>query len=180
MRAGRFLFLEEEVGSIMALWSSATHQGAYESSLSDIGENCLLLKAKHNGLALEARISLIADEAVEITNLKIINLENRPRKILIATLREWVLNETGVELRDASYNALHVGTWYVHALNAIFAQNRLLKGGARRGKDRRLSPEIGFHAIGAHDRAIVKILGYGRCTNPVSMALALYMHQIVY
>ena len=75
-------------------------------------------------------------------------------------MREWVLNETGVELRDASYNALHVGTWYVNALNAIFAQNRLLKGGARRGKDRRLSPEIGFHAIGAHDSANVTILGY--------------------
>ena len=157
---GRFLFLKEESEALWSLGQAPTHQGAYESSLSDIGENCLLLKAKHNGLALEARISLIADEAVEITNLKIINLENRPRKILIATLREWVLNETGVELRDASYNALHVGTWYVHALNAIFAQNRLLKGGARRGKDRRLSPEIGFHAIGAHDRAIVKILGY--------------------
>ncbi|MFM8860392.1 MAG: GH36-type glycosyl hydrolase domain-containing protein [Methylocystis sp.] len=157
---GRFLFLKEESEALWSLGQAPTHQGAYESSLSDIGENCLLFKAKHNGIALEARISLIADEAVEITNLKVINLENRPRKILIATLREWVLNETGVELRDASYNALHVGTWYVNALNAIFAQNRLLKGGARRGKDRRLSPEIGFHAIGAHDSANVTILGY--------------------
>lgn len=157
---GRFLFLKEESEALWSLGQAPTHQGAYESSLSDIGENCLLLKAEHNGLALEARISLIADEAVEITNLKIINLENRPRKILIATLREWVLNETGVELRDASYNALHVGTWYVHGLNAIFSQNRLLKGGARRGKDRRLSPEIGFHAIGARDSASMTVIGY--------------------
>ena len=35
------------------------------------------------------------------------------------------------------------------ALNAVIAQNRLLKGGARRDVDRRLSPEVGFHAIGA-------------------------------
>ncbi|GDX38594.1 hypothetical protein LBMAG20_08090 [Methylocystaceae bacterium] len=157
---GRFLFLKEASGELWSLCQAPTHQWGHESSLSDIGENCLLLKTQHNGIALEARISLIADEAVEITNLKITNLEDRPRKFLIATMREWVLNETGVELRDASYNALHIGTWYVHSLNAIFAQNRLLKGGARRGIDRRLSPEIGFHAIGTHGSTTISILGY--------------------
>ncbi|MFM9153733.1 MAG: glycosyl transferase family 36, partial [Methylocystis sp.] len=64
---GRFLFLKEESEALWSLGQAPTHQGAYESSLSDIGENCLLLKAKHNGLALEARISLIADEADSLT-----------------------------------------------------------------------------------------------------------------
>ncbi|MBM3655331.1 MAG: glycosyl transferase family 36, partial [Alphaproteobacteria bacterium] len=59
-----------------------------------------------------------------------------------------------------AYNAIHVGTWYVRPLNAIFAQNRLLKGGARRQSDRRLSPEIGFHAIGAAAGAQISVIGY--------------------
>ena len=58
-----------------------------------------------------------------------------------------MLNETGVERRDAAYNAIHIGTWFVGALNAVIAQNRLLKGGARRHRERRLSPEVAFHAI---------------------------------
>jgi cyclic beta-1,2-glucan synthetase len=48
----------------------------------------------------------------------------------------------------------------VKSLNAIFAQNRLLKGGARRAADRRLSPEIGFHAIGAGPDTKMTVLGY--------------------
>jgi cyclic beta-1,2-glucan synthetase len=45
-------------------------------------------------------------------------------------------------------------------LNAIFAQNRLLKGGARNHNARRLSPEIGFHAIGAGPSTNLSIIGY--------------------
>ena len=71
-----------------------------------------------------------------------------------------MLNETGVELRDAAYNAIHIGTWYVSSLNAIIAQNRILKGGARKSADRRLSPEVGFHAIGAGNDTKLSILGY--------------------
>jgi cyclic beta-1,2-glucan synthetase len=116
--------------------------------------------AERNGFAIEAQISLAPDEAVEITRLRIVNLENRARRLTLASLREWVMNETAVELRDAAYNAIHVGTWYVRGLNAIFAQNRLLKGGARRAADRRMSPEIGFHAIGAAPGTQMTIVGY--------------------
>ena len=79
---------------------------------------------------------------------------------MLASLREWVLNETGVEQRDAAYNAIHVGTWFVRSLGAVFAQNRLLKGGARKRADRRLSPEIGFHAIGAAAGTTIALKGY--------------------
>ena len=68
---------------------------------------------EQNGFAVEGQVSLAADEAVEITWLRIVNLEPRARKLTLASLREWVLNETGFELRDSAYNALHIGTWYV-------------------------------------------------------------------
>jgi cyclic beta-1,2-glucan synthetase len=157
---GRFLFLREDGGELWSIGEAPTCCRATQASLTEAGENCLFFMAERNGFAIEARVSLAADEAVEITRLKIVNLEQRHRKLMLASLREWVLNETGVELRDAAYNAIHIGTWYVRSLNAIFAQNRLLKGGARRQSDRRLSPEIGFHAIGAGADAKISVVGY--------------------
>lgn len=157
---GRFLFLREDGGELWSIGEAPTRCRAAQASLTDAGENCLFFMAERNGFAIEARVSLAADEAVEITRLKIVNLEQRHRKLMLASLREWVLNETGVELRDAAYNAIHIGTWYVRSLNAIFAQNRLLKGGARRQSDRRLSPEIAFHAIGAGADAKISVVGY--------------------
>ncbi len=156
---GRFVYLREEGGELWSLGEAPTRCGA-AATLNDAGENCLFLMTEQNGFAVEARVSLAADEAVEVTRLRIVNLEPRARKLTLASLREWVLNETGVELRDSAYNSLHIGVWYVRSLNAIFAQNRLLKGGARRHADRRLSPEIGFHAIGAGADTRLKIVGY--------------------
>ena len=156
---GRFLFMREEGGELWSLGEAPTRCGS-SANLTDAGENCLFLMAEQNGFAVEAQVSLAPDEAVEITRLRIVNLEPRARKLTLASLREWVLNETGVELRDSAYNALHIGTWYVRSLNAIFAQNRLLKGGARRHSERRLSPEIGFHAIGAGADTHIKLIGY--------------------
>jgi len=157
---GRFLFLREDGGELWSVGEAPTRCPGACGQLSEAGENCLFFMAEQNGFAVEVRVSLAPDEAVEIQHLKIVNLEPRARKLTLASLREWVLNETNVELRDAAYNAIHVGTWYVHSLNAIFAQNRLLKGGARRHADRRLSPEIGFHAIGAGPNTKMTIVGY--------------------
>lgn len=157
---GRFIYLREDGGELWSLGDAATRCPGASATLTDAGENCLFLMAERNGFAIEAQISLAPDEAVEITRLRIVNLENRARRLTLASLREWVMNETAVELRDAAYNAIHVGTWYVRGLNAIFAQNRLLKGGARRAADRRMSPEIGFHAIGAAPGTQMTIVGY--------------------
>lgn len=157
---GRFLFLREDGGKLWSIGDAPTRCAAHSATLAEAGENCLFFMAEQNGFAVEARVSLAADEAVEITHLKIVNLEPRARRLTLTSLREWVMNETGVELRDAAYNAIHVGTWYVKSLNAVFAQNRLLKGGARRPSERRLSPEIGFHAIGAGADTRITVVGY--------------------
>ena len=157
---GRFLFLREDGGDLWSIGEAPTRCAAARATLTDAGENCLFFMAEQNGFAIEARVSLAPDEAVEITHLRIVNLEARARKLTLASLREWVLNDTSVELRDAAYNALHIGTWYVRSLNAIFARNRMLKGHARRAVDRRMSPEVGFHAIGAGLDTKMTVVGY--------------------
>ncbi|HYA81203.1 MAG TPA: glycosyl transferase family 36, partial [Methylocystis sp.] len=157
---GRFLFLREDGGLLWSLGQAATCGAGPKASLRPEGENGVALFAETPDFKVEAVVTLAADEAVEITRLKLTNTAPRVRKIRVSTLREWVLNETGVEQRDAAYNAIHVGTWFVQSLNAVFAQNRLLKGGARKAADRRLSPEIGFHAMGGADDAKVRLVGY--------------------
>jgi cyclic beta-1,2-glucan synthetase len=157
---GRFLFFREDGGELWSLGSAPTCCRCEKISLESEGSTILLLLSEQSGFAIEARISLAPDEAVEIMRLRLVNLEDRPRKLMFASLREWVLNETGVEQRDAAYNAIHIGTWFVGSLNAIIAQNRLLKGGARRDVDRRLSPEVGFHAVGAGVGTKIEPIGY--------------------
>jgi cyclic beta-1,2-glucan synthetase len=157
---GRFLFLREGEGPLWSLGQAPTCGVGAKTTLTSEGENRLLFQCRQQGFDVEAHISLASNEAVETTRLRLVNLEQRSRKITLASLREWVLNETGVEQRDAAYNALHIGTWFVQSLGAVFAQNRLLKGGARRRADRRLSPEIGFHAIGAASGTTIALKGY--------------------
>ena len=157
---GRFLFFREEGGDLWSLGSAPTCTRCEKISLESEGCTFLYFLSEQNGFAIEAKIALAPDEAVEITRLRLVDLEQRPRRLTLATLREWVLNETGVEQRDAAYNAIHIGTWFVGALDAVIAQNRLLKGGARRDVDRRLSPEVGFHAIGASEGTNLRVIGY--------------------
>lgn len=157
---GRFLFFREEGGDLWSLGSAPTCTRCEKISLESEGCTFLYFLSEQNGFAIEAKIALAPDEAVEITRLRLVDLEQRPRRLTLATLREWVLNETGVEQRDAAYNAIHIGTWFVGALDAVIAQNRLVKGGARRDVDRRLSPEVGFHAIGASEGTNLRVTGY--------------------
>jgi len=157
---GRFLYLREDGGTLWSLGQAATCGIGPKAELRSVGDDALALSCVIEGVEVEANVTLAPQEAVEITRLQLKNREPRARIIRIATLREWVLNETGVEQRDAAYNALHIGTWFVGSLNAIFAQNRLLKGGARRPADRRLSPEIGFHAMGAGAATTLNVIGY--------------------
>jgi cyclic beta-1,2-glucan synthetase len=157
---GRFLFLREGDGPLWSLGQAPTCGVGAKAALTSEGENRLLFQCRQQGFDVEAHVALASNEAVETTRLRLVNLEQRPRKITLASLREWVLNETGVEQRDAAYNAIHIGTWFVRPLGAVFAQNRLLKGGARRRADRRLSPEIGFHAVGAAPGTTIALKGY--------------------
>jgi len=157
---GRFLFLRENGGDLWSLGAAATCGQSTRASVTSKGENSLFILMEQNGFALEAEVTLAADEAIEIMRVKFVNQEPRARKLTLATFREWVLNETGVELRDPAYNAIHVGTWFVQSLNAVIAQNRLLKGGARRAADRRLSPEVAFHAVGPGADTKLRVIGY--------------------
>ncbi len=156
---GKFVYFREGAGELWSL-GNAPIAGGEATKLQRLSPTRLFLSRAAHGLRVEATIEVVESEAVEVTRLKIVNLENRQRRITVATLREWVVNETGVERRDAAYNALHVGTWFMKEPAAIIAQNRLLKTPHHRQSQRRMSHEVAFHAAGPGDTGDVRLVGY--------------------
>ncbi|MDE2579476.1 MAG: glycosyl transferase family 36 [Hyphomicrobiales bacterium] len=156
---GKFVYFREGDGSLWSLGAAPTHAGGALETRR-LSPTQLFIAHTHNGLRAEAIIETADGEPLEITRLKLVNLDQRPRVVTIATLREWVMNETGVERRDAAYNAIHVGTWFMAEPTAIIAQNRLLKTKGASATERRLSPEVGFHAAGHGATGDVRLVGY--------------------
>ena len=156
---GKFIYFREGDGELWSLGAAPTYGGA-ATKLQRLSPTRLFLERTMHGVRVEATIEVVENEAVEVTRLKIVNIEKRPRRITIATLREWVVNESGAERRDAAYNALHVGTWFMNAPAAIIVQNRLLKTPQLRQSQRRMSHEVAFHAAGPGETGDVRLIGY--------------------
>ena len=156
---GKFIYFREGDGDLWSL-GSAPIAGDGPTKLQRLSPTRLFLERTVQGIRVEATIEVVENEAVEVTRLKIVNIEKRPRRITIETLREWVVNESGAERRDAAYNALHVGTWFMNAPAAIIVQNRLLKTPHLRQSQRRMSHEVAFHAAGPGETGDVRLIGY--------------------
>ena len=176
---GKFIYLREGDGELWSLGAAPVFAGGEDTQMQRTSPTELFIARTRQGLRVEATIEVVEGEAVEITRLKLINLERRPRHIRVSSLREWVINEGGVEQRDPSYNGIHVGTWFLREPAAIIGQNRLLKTNERKFSQRRMSQEVAFHAAGAGATGDIKLVGYedvksnffgtGLSTDPCSM-----------
>lgn len=159
---GKFLYLRElrdgQPGHLWSLGSKPAEFAAVDCRVTRLSPTSARMTNSYDGVHLEAEIALMNEAPGEIWRLKIVNTKTQPRKLMLATLREWVMNETGVERRDPAYNAIHVGTTFVRGLGAIFARNRLLKTRADKAAERHLSHEIAYHAV--RETAAVRLVGY--------------------
>ena len=151
---GKFLYFREGDGPLWSLGATPVVSPETTTVLQRLSPTSLFLSQTRFGLRIEATITVVDNETAEITTLKVVNLERRARTISVASYREWVVNEGGVERRDPAYNAIHVGTWFSRNPTAIIAQNRLLKRGGH------LSPEVAFHAAVGGATGDVTLVGY--------------------
>ena len=159
---GKFIYLREakEDGTLGHLWSLGSKPTDFA-----VGCHCELLSPtrvrmcnQFDDVQLDADISLMDERPGEVWRLKIANNKAQPRRFVLATHREWVMNETGVEQRDPAYNAIHVGTTFVRSLGAIFARNRLLKTRGDKASERHVSQEVAYHAV--RETPAVRLVGY--------------------
>ncbi len=96
----------------------------------------------------------LADEAaLERRTVRLTNTGSAPRRLRLVSRQSLVVNEGGAWRRDGSFNALHIETTFVPALNAIIATNTLLSS-----QEQRISGEVAFHALAPSPR--VSLAGY--------------------
>jgi cyclic beta-1,2-glucan synthetase len=158
-RGAFFYFSETSEPHAPKLWSlGAAPTGRGFGVFTAVSPVEAVLQGELNLLRCEASVEMAPGEAVALWRIKLTNLAATSRKLRVASYRDWVMNEGGVERRDAAYNALHVGTVFARPLGAIFARNRLLKNQTGDFASKRLSREIAFHAV--RQTEDVRLIGY--------------------
>ncbi len=97
--------------------------GAYRSD-----GNALTAVNRHNYLETTVAISLPdKSDAVEIWDISIRNLSDRPRRLKLSPYVEWLLNDPGADRNHTQYNRLYPEMSYDCSLNAILALHRYTK-----------------------------------------------------
>lgn len=163
---GKFFYFKDlsaPVDDPQRLWSLTfrpTGKVGPDYGITRIDRSSLRIVNTFNGIRAQATISIDFHDPVELWKLRLTNLELRNRTVELTSYREFALNVSDAYLRHPDFNSLHIGTWFIPALNAIIAQNRLLKDTHKDPTLRKISPEVAFHAVGRLPVSTIKILGY--------------------
>ncbi len=163
---GKFFYFRElsaPVDNSKRLWSLTLRpvgKVGSDYSMTRIDRSRLYIVNTVNGIRAEATVRIDCHDPVELWNLRLTNLEPRTRIIDLTSYREFALNVSDAYLRHPDYNSIHIGTWFIPSLNAIIAQNRLLKDANNNPAQRKISPEVAFHAVTTNTGPAITIVGY--------------------
>ncbi len=170
---GPFVFLRDlDGGATWSLGYEPLHQAGADYRVGRTAPNRATLRNSVAGIRAEAELRLADAAPVEFWHLRLTNAGDRVRRLRVTSFREIVAQDPVLAARDPAFNALHVQTWFVRALNALFVRNRLLRGAGPA-----VSPETGFHAVrlgvGArllgYEDSRTRFLGRGGMRNPAGL-----------
>jgi cyclic beta-1,2-glucan synthetase len=145
--------------SVWSLGYEPAHSAGQDYLVSEIKPSCIAIRNSVANIRAETEVTLAERECIEFWRIRLVNLEDRPRRLTFASYQELALQDHEFYSRDPDFNAMHVGTCFLAPLNAIFARNRLLRGTTGDLTLRRMSIEVGFHAVGALSKG-VELAGY--------------------
>lgn len=163
---GKFLYvcdLDLADGVPERVWSLAYHpvrRVGDDYQVRALGRSSLRVTHTFGGIMSEAIVSVDEEDPLERWQVRLRNLEDRPRCLELTSYRELVMHTHGSFYRHPAFNHLHVGTWFVRPLNALLARNRLLKDPRRTAGTRRRSREVLFHAVRETPERMVTLAGY--------------------
>ncbi len=173
---GLFFYIRDlDSNALFSLGYEPCHVAAPGYSVDEIRPGTLKIVNRAYAIRAEAEIRLAENDCVELWTIRLVNLAHHPRRLTLTSFQELALAEFPAYVRDRDFHALHVATWFVGPLNAIFARNRLLRDGAKRQAARRMSREIFFHAVrlsepGArfegYEDSRIRFLGAGDIRHP--------------
>ena len=163
---GKFFYLkdkdlpEENPGSIWSLSYNPVQRAGSDYAVTRLRPDAVKISHTYNRIHSETVLSVAGQDTVEIWQVRLQNLENKPRMLELTSYRELVMNVHGAFWRHPIFNNLHVATWFVRPLNAIFARNNLLKDARRDSTRRKRSRETTFHAVKENADGTVTLIGY--------------------
>ena len=163
---GKFFYLRDRSGPTDgpdSCWSvgfnpARRRDGEYRTTQTD--PLSLEMVTALGGIRAEVKLRLDEIEPVELRQVRLSNLEKRPRIIELISYQEFGLNNTDAYRRHPFFNHLHIGTRFVRPMNALLARNRLLKGTHKGTARRRDSGETAFHAVKEDPRQGITLVGY--------------------
>jgi cyclic beta-1,2-glucan synthetase len=145
---GTFFYIrDKDSGILFSAGFEPTRVASPDYAVTEAQPGVLEMINQVDAIRAEMRIWLAEDQSVEFRTLRLSNLADRPRRFALTSFQELALKDFPSYIRDSDFNALHIATWFVPPLNAIFARNRLLRDGAGDFVDRRNSREIFFHSV---------------------------------
>lgn len=173
---GLFFYIRDlDTDFVFSLGYEPCHLAAPDYSVGEIRPGTLKIVNRFAGIRAEAEIQLAENDCVELWTIRLVNLADHPRRLALTSFQELALAEFPSYVRDRDFFALHVGTWFVGPLNAIFARNRLLRDGAANQAARRMSREIFFHCVrlpekgaslAGYEDSRIRFLGTGDIRRP--------------
>jgi cyclic beta-1,2-glucan synthetase len=173
-----FYVYDRDSGEVFSLGYEPCHVAAPDYSIDEIRPGTLKLVNHAFGIRAEAEIRLDETASVELWHIRLVNLGTVPRRLAVTSFQELSVAEFPAYARDRDFHALHVATWFVAPLDAIFARNRLLRAGGPGQADLRMSREIFFHAVrtlGSDARVLgyedsrTRFLGMGDIRRPAGL-----------
>ena len=161
---GKFFFLREldnegkPIGDLWTLGSEPVQARGADYSVTQPSPSTLRIVNSHGSLRAEALVSLDATDPVEHWRIRLSNLGKHARMVEITSYQEVALGPVDAYRRSPFFAAMHVGTCFVAALNAIIFRNRLMRNNARDAALQRMCREVGFHAVRTDER--VRLVAY--------------------
>jgi cyclic beta-1,2-glucan synthetase len=174
---GKFFYLRAlDEGPEAAAWSLAQEPMRItgpDYAVTRISPTHARIVNSHAGIRVEAQITVDDNRPVERWQLRLTNLESRPRRIELTSFQELALSGVDAYRRTPAFAALHVGTWFLRPLAAIVYRNRLLRD-AGQFRVQRMSREVGYHCacvgpeskVVAYEDSRAAFLGSGTARTP--------------
>jgi cyclic beta-1,2-glucan synthetase len=178
---GAFFYIhDKDLGATFSAGFEPARVTSPDYSVTETRPGALKMINQADAIRSETRIWLADKECVEFRAIRLVNLAEHPRRLALTSYQELALNTFPAYVRDSDFSALHVATWFVPPLNAIFARNRMLRDAAPRIAERRMSREIFFHSVRlpasarleGYEDSRVRFLGSGTARAPQGLESA--------
>jgi cyclic beta-1,2-glucan synthetase len=123
---GPFFYITEEGEAPWSIgYEPARRAGVY--SVEQTSRTSVAITNEIGGLAARMEVEAGEDGDVLTWRVRLAEKSGRARRLRLTSFAELAVHETGSYARDLDFAGMHVETFFIRQLNAIFARNRLLR-----------------------------------------------------